>query len=313
MEADRASSSVMGVVLIVAVTVVLGATTAGYTGTLVNDAERKTAQASFSTSQTGEFGRSEAAASLAFVHETGDTIPTGELSIRVDGVPATETDLTVELPGDDIESGERITIEQPIAGVLDGGETVALVYTENGESTVLKRVTARPGGLSAYSPTFIFTGYYVGSQPGTPWTVNKNYDTATPVTGEVRDERASVGDRSLFLQSSSTVYSGEGRVSSVAASIDVNLTGVETISFQYVGGANDLSVSVNGTKLQRGDLGTTADWQTATIDVSDEEGVHTLTFHYAERTSRSTSSVYLDDVQFLNVSGERVSDDEVLP
>lgn len=313
MKRGRGSSGVLAVVLMVAVTVVLGMVTAAYTGTLVDEAESNTVQASFSTSQTGDLGRSEATASLSFIHETGDTIATENLAIRIDGTPAAETTVSVTFPGATLESGERISIEQPVTGPLDGGQTVALVYTDEGEESVLKRTTAKGGGLSKYSPVFIFTKYHIDSQPGSPWTIAKDYNMATPVTGEIRNEEAAFGDRSLFLQSSSTVYSNQGRVSTVKATVDVNLTNVEEISFQYVDAANDLQVSINGTKIQRGDLSTRNSWGTATIDVSSETGVHTLTFHYAEQTSRSTSSMYMDDVQFLNASGDAVGDDEVLP
>jgi flagellin-like protein len=139
---DRAVSPVIGVILMVAITVILAAVIGTFVLGLGDQVDENAPQASFSFefSSTGGFdGGSDDYVNLT--HEGGDTLDNSTISI--DGGDGGLAPGSVNHPGDwddgTIEAGDVITYQ-----AVDAGETVRVVWTNpNGGSTnTIARATA---------------------------------------------------------------------------------------------------------------------------------------------------------------------------
>lgn len=319
---ERGTSSAIGVILLVAVVVILASAVGAFAFGFVGDATSEPQPSGFTAAQHGPFGDAEASGTIEFTMEAGDPVPADQLTVKVGGKPASNADVAVSVPGSKVTSGETIRIEQTTADGLDGGEEVLLVYEsgDGGETTILHRVTANGGTVHAQSAASIFTAYEVGTTPGGPWSTalnNAPSDTAQNTNIEVTDAVSAVSDRSLLIQSGSyNPDNGHHARSHPNATVTVNLTGVDTVSFQTRGETSDFKLSVDDDqKVKRGELGNSGTWQTVSVDVSGTTGTKTVSFECAENTDDegySKARVYLDDVQFLDADGDRIPMSELL-
>jgi flagellin-like protein len=138
---DRAVSPVIGVILMVAITVILAAVIGTFVLGLGDQVDENAPQASFSFefSSTGDFdGGSDDYVNLT--HEGGDTLDNSTIGVEgSDGLAPG----SVNHPGDwgdgTIEAGDVITYQ-----AVDAGETIRVVWTNpNGGSTnTIARTTA---------------------------------------------------------------------------------------------------------------------------------------------------------------------------
>ncbi|WP_226012805.1 type IV pilin [Halomicrobium salinisoli] len=140
---DDAVSPVIGVILMVAITVILAAVIASFVLNLGDQAQQSTPQASFNfeyTNQTDDV--------LRVTHETGDTINSERLNMTVSGAEDGDNDKLViqENPfWGDVNAGSwgevnSTTLKDDTGGSINGvdlsGATVRVVYTaESGGSS----------------------------------------------------------------------------------------------------------------------------------------------------------------------------------
>ena len=132
---DRAVSPVIGVILMVAITVILAAVIGTFVLGLGDQVSENAPQASFS------FDFDTANSNVTITHEGGDTLDNSTISI--DGDDGGLAPGSVNHPGDwddgTIEAGDVITYQ-----AVDAGETIRVVWTNpNGGSTnTIARATA---------------------------------------------------------------------------------------------------------------------------------------------------------------------------
>jgi len=118
---DRAVSPVIGVILMVAITVILAAVIGTFVLGLGDQLQTSTPQASFGFETTTETIQSSAGASatedvtaVRITHESGDSIDANDLSVSVNGAPAfTEGSSDNAVSGtfsDTVSAGSSITI-----------------------------------------------------------------------------------------------------------------------------------------------------------------------------------------------------------
>lgn len=137
---DRAVSPVIGVILMVAITVILAAVIGTFVLGLGDQVQTTTPQASFG------FGTANDKVDVTITHETGDTIEAADLSIKTtasfnasssDGTgfsdTSSETWETISDSSSDVSAGSTITIARH-DGTADAtyndwaGETIRVVY-----------------------------------------------------------------------------------------------------------------------------------------------------------------------------------------
>ena len=129
---DRGVSPVIGVILMVAITVILAAVIGAFVLGLGDQASNTAPQASFSFDYDDE-----APGEVIVTHEGGDTIPDGELNVSVSGDGANGE---VEWDGD-ASAGTSQNITGGTAQVPDDfeeGDTVRVVWTSGDSSNVLR-------------------------------------------------------------------------------------------------------------------------------------------------------------------------------
>ncbi|KTG26658.1 type IV pilin [Haloferax profundi] len=130
---SRAVSPVIGVILMVAITVILAAVIGTFVLGLGDQVGDTAPQASFSFEYDSDTDN------VTITHESGDGIATEDLSIIVSSAPgATVTPFD---GGDDlINAGDTFEVD---TGVLDSGDTVRIVWTsESGaNSATLQKYT----------------------------------------------------------------------------------------------------------------------------------------------------------------------------
>ncbi|GGN92556.1 MULTISPECIES: type IV pilin [Haloarcula] len=129
-ESDDAVSPVIGVVLMVAITVILAAVIGSFVIGL-GSSTNSTPQASFSF----EYDTSVSPATMTITHDGGDTLKTGNLEVKEDGSvlvdPASGSEITA---GDTLTSGTSVT----------SGATIKVVYNDpnSDKSAVIATSTA---------------------------------------------------------------------------------------------------------------------------------------------------------------------------
>lgn len=140
---DRAVSPVIGVILMVAITVILAAVIGTFVLGLGDQVSDNAPQASFSfdfsSNDNGFTG--EAADAVNITHEGGETIENSTLDVSGDGTNDLTYDGANSNWGDDgvVSAGDRISYDG-----VDSGETIRVVWTNpNGGSTnTIARATA---------------------------------------------------------------------------------------------------------------------------------------------------------------------------
>jgi flagellin-like protein len=134
---DSAVSPVIGVILMVAITVILAAVVGGFVLNFGQDVQQSGPQASF------DFAYNETANSTTVTHEAGDSITASELNVTsTASLDYTHTDTkTFESVGGEIGAGDAATY---VKASDWSGETLRVVWTsENGEnSATLSESTA---------------------------------------------------------------------------------------------------------------------------------------------------------------------------
>lgn len=129
-ETERGQSEVIGVILLVAIAIVMGAVAGQFVfGLNIIQGQDQTVgpQVSFSTTADGEI--------LTVEHQSGAVLETSEITVIGTETGAYEVDWSTEEVGDDDkwEAGESITIDR------EPGETVRVVWESSttGDSTVI--------------------------------------------------------------------------------------------------------------------------------------------------------------------------------
>ncbi len=111
---DRAVSPVIGVILMVAITVILAAVIGTFVLGLGDQVQSTTPQASFGFDQSTTEIDGEDFTSVTVTHETGDTIDAADLSLKVNGETAYGVDDTGNVQAlfdsGDISAGKSATI-----------------------------------------------------------------------------------------------------------------------------------------------------------------------------------------------------------
>jgi len=137
---DRAVSPVIGVILMVAITVILAAVIGTFVLGLGDQVQSTTPQAQFSFSMdpaTDFTDTSDDDDKVTITHESGDSIDRSHLSISVSGTNGFQvTDLTDtsdhvdanEGFGDPVSAGESVTITEATGEYLESGETIRVIY-----------------------------------------------------------------------------------------------------------------------------------------------------------------------------------------
>jgi len=135
---EDAVSPVIGVILMVAITVILAAVIASFVLGLGDQAANSTPQASFGfdydspSSPEGDWGdqlSDSADGELTVSHESGNTIKAGRLSLT-DGSSTLELDEGSEFNSDsDINAGTTFT------ATIDDDDEIDVIYTESGGDT----------------------------------------------------------------------------------------------------------------------------------------------------------------------------------
>ncbi|WP_226023206.1 type IV pilin [Halomicrobium salinisoli] len=140
LERDDAVSPVIGVILMVAITVILAAVIASFVLNLGDQAQQSTPQASFDFEYTNQ-----TLDKLRMTHETGDTIQTDRLSVTVSGAEDNNDD-PINMDGDafggsEVAAGDwgevnQTSLDGSASGIDLSGATVRIVYTaESGGSS----------------------------------------------------------------------------------------------------------------------------------------------------------------------------------
>jgi len=115
---DRAVSPVIGVILMVAITVILAAVIGTFVLGLGDQIQSTTPQASFgfdTGTYTGENGTEYT--SVTITHESGDTISASDLTVSVDGAQAYTVD----------DSTDPHTVEGTFTGDVSAGSSITIV------------------------------------------------------------------------------------------------------------------------------------------------------------------------------------------
>jgi len=142
---DDAVSPVIGVILMVAITVILAAVIASFVLGLGDQAQQATPQASFS------FDYSESDSNLKITHDGGDSILSDELYVRGTAGGNSNTGVWHNLPssspgsGSDVTAGNSVTLgtgTDPVPADYD----VRVVYeTQEGDSSATLAQDTGPG------------------------------------------------------------------------------------------------------------------------------------------------------------------------
>ncbi|ELZ69123.1 hypothetical protein C457_09806 [Haloferax prahovense DSM 18310] len=133
---SRAVSPVIGVILMVAITVILAAVIGTFVLGLGDQVGDTAPQASFSFDYDG-------AQEITITHESGDAIASDDLSVVVPSDLTAPTVTKNDGADDNMNAGETIVIELDGSETLDNGDEVRLVWTsESGSnSATLQKYT----------------------------------------------------------------------------------------------------------------------------------------------------------------------------
>ena len=144
---DDAVSPVIGVILMVAITVILAAVIASFVLGLGDQAQQTTPQASFSfdydssTTGSGDFSKTLGSdGELTITHDGGDTIEAG----RIDITDGTNTaDMETAFGGN---TGSEISAGTSVAADISNGDSIRVVYnSESGDNSATLATYNAPG------------------------------------------------------------------------------------------------------------------------------------------------------------------------
>ena len=131
---DDAVSPVIGVILMVAITVILAAVIASFVLGLGDQAQQTTPQASWSFEydsgdSTDDFGSDTFGSdgSLAVTHESGDTIEADQLSLTDGSSTEDYTDASGVSSGDEVSAGDTVSAE------IASSDTINVIWTSESE------------------------------------------------------------------------------------------------------------------------------------------------------------------------------------
>ncbi|KAB1185075.1 MULTISPECIES: type IV pilin [Haloferax] len=141
---SRAVSPVIGVILMVAITVILAAVIGTFVLGLGDQVGDTAPQASFSF----DYDDSVSPSTVTISHESGDAIDASLLKVTVDGVEVTDTSTGYEYDADgafagSVGAGSKVVIEK--ASDDWDGETIRIVWTaESGSSSATLQKSTAP-------------------------------------------------------------------------------------------------------------------------------------------------------------------------
>ena len=129
---DRAVSPVIGVILMVAITVILAAVIGTFVLGLGDQVSESAPQASFSF----DFNMTNTPGDVTITHEGGETLQSNQITIEGDNGAPTGTTFS----GDVISAGNSTQV----TGEINTGETIRIVWTNpaGGSTNTIARATA---------------------------------------------------------------------------------------------------------------------------------------------------------------------------
>jgi len=142
---EDAVSPVIAVILMVAVTIVLSAAVGAFVLDIGNSATDTRPQAKISFGNSTAAGSSD---SVSLEHVGGDELAASALSVSIDGTVAWEngsiTDTSAFTQGaknwtGEVTSGDELVIEEDASGNIDPGMEIQLIWTKDGQSSILAR------------------------------------------------------------------------------------------------------------------------------------------------------------------------------
>ncbi|MFC7115835.1 type IV pilin [Natronoarchaeum sp. GCM10025703] len=131
---ERAVSPVIGVILMVAITVILAAVIGAFV-IGIGDDQQEVPTASFNFDQSGS-----SPVEVDVTHQSGDTLQQGNIDVTVDGDQAESgSGNPVWASTGEITAGSSVTVDHKDGSQLAGGETIRIVWTSDsgGDSSVL--------------------------------------------------------------------------------------------------------------------------------------------------------------------------------
>jgi flagellin-like protein len=133
---DDAVSPVIGVILMVAITVILAAVIASFVLGLGETANQTTPQASWgfdydSSTTNDDFGSDTLGAdgTLTITHEGGDSIPANQLTLNDGGEDGPTSDFTAAGISSDVTAGTTLEV------TIDSDDTITVIWTGENEET----------------------------------------------------------------------------------------------------------------------------------------------------------------------------------
>lgn len=138
---DDAVSPVIGVVLMVAVTVILSAAVGAFVLDIGNAVTEQQPQTAFTITSNASSGSPDA---VNLTHNGGDTIDSSQLRVTIHGDLAWKagssvgdfTIVTSEWTGD-ISSGDRLVLSDSGGAEIDSGDAVQVIWQKGQSSSVL--------------------------------------------------------------------------------------------------------------------------------------------------------------------------------
>ncbi|WP_318569925.1 type IV pilin N-terminal domain-containing protein [Salinigranum marinum] len=136
---DRAVSPVIGVILMVAITVILAAVIGTFVLGLGDQVSQSAPQAQF----TFEFSDSTSSESITITHDGGDAVSADQLSVNVAGTEAWNTSDTATNYGSpspewtgEVSAGDSLGLTTTSGGTISSGDTVRVIWSSsNSDST----------------------------------------------------------------------------------------------------------------------------------------------------------------------------------
>lgn len=139
---DRAVSPVIGVILMVAITVILAAVIGTFVLGLGDQVSESAPQAQFSFDFSDPSGSGE---EISITHDGGDAVPTDQLAVNVAGTTAWDAgtaqdpyDDTAPSPNwaNDVTAGNELALTADADNTISNGDTVRVIWSSsNSDST----------------------------------------------------------------------------------------------------------------------------------------------------------------------------------
>jgi len=155
---DNAVSPVIGVILMVAITVILAAVIATFVLGLGDSLSNQSPQASFSFDSQDDAYNTESTGTavddaITVTHDGGDSVARSDIQISVDGTAvlndprddytgdfASESDEGA-IPGDTVTAGSQYEVVETDDSAIEDGDTVRVTWSSEGSSATLGQST----------------------------------------------------------------------------------------------------------------------------------------------------------------------------